>query len=357
MLRRKLMTILFVLTALLMALAIAAILGLNALFTDLDHINNHASAVVDDSNGLSKTISQIELELHRIQSGEQRHLDQLIDAVERMQGIAQRISGHYVVHEAAIEGVYDRLVGRMRAFERHVGALATAQDPVLASLYNREAITAAVELRGDIVRITGHAHNHAQEERDELTSRFRWLVIGLAIGFLLVINTSVILLMRTSSMILRPVDKLIAASRRLAMEQFDHRVSVGQNDEFDELAEAYNNLAGQLQENERRRVEMLQQAALTLNHELNNAIEIIELQLELLRRQGGRTEAFEKSMRQIHEKLRQMARVVEMLKHVRRVVLTDYTEGVKMLDLERSVQEAPTESRPQQVASEDVGPS
>jgi hypothetical protein len=29
--------------------------------------------------------------------------------------------------------------------------------------------------------------------------------------------------------------------------------------------------------------------------------------------------------------------VVESLKHVRRIVLTDYTKGLKMLDLERSV--------------------
>ena len=32
-----------------------------------------------------------------------------------------------------------------------------------------------------------------------------------------------------------------------------------------------------------------------------------------------------------------MASTVESLKHVRRIVLTDYVSGVKMLDLERSV--------------------
>ena len=34
---------------------------------------------------------------------------------------------------------------------------------------------------------------------------------------------------------------------------------------------------------------------------------------------------------------RRMVGAVESLKHVRRIVLTDYVSGVKMLDLERSV--------------------
>ncbi len=34
-----------------------------------------------------------------------------------------------------------------------------------------------------------------------------------------------------------------------------------------------------------------------------------------------------------------MTRTVESLKHVRRIVLTDYAAGVKMLDLARSTEE------------------
>jgi hypothetical protein len=44
---------------------------------------------------------------------------------------------------------------------------------------------------------------------------------------------------------------------------------------------------------------------------------------------------------QIHESLARMTVTLERLKHVRRIVLTDYTEGTKMLDLERSVAEEP----------------
>jgi hypothetical protein len=36
-----------------------------------------------------------------------------------------------------------------------------------------------------------------------------------------------------------------------------------------------------------------------------------------------------------------MARTVESLKRVRRIILTDYVTGVKMVDLEQSLQEGP----------------
>ncbi len=177
-----------------------------------------------------------------------------------------------------------------------------------------------------------------------LTNRFRWLVTGVALGFLVTINVSVLLLLRAAGMILRPVDKLVEGSRELARERFDHRIVLGEHDEFDELADAYNRLAQQLQDNEQRKVETLHQVARTLNHELNNAIATIELQLPLLQRQAPDDAGFEMRLKQIRENLQRMNHVVKDLTQVRRVVLTDYVQGVKMLDLERSVQEASGES-------------
>ena len=39
-----------------------------------------------------------------------------------------------------------------------------------------------------------------------------------------------------------------------------------------------------------------------------------------------------------------MIKVVEDLKHVRRIVLTDYMDGVKMLDLARSLTDASSDA-------------
>jgi signal transduction histidine kinase len=126
---------------------------------------------------------------------------------------------------------------------------------------------------------------------------------------------------------------------RLAREEFDHIGQVKPGDEFAELATAYNDLARRLQANEARKIETLGQAAVMLNHELNNASAIIKLQLQLLERQSGGNPAFERSLRQINQSLARMTSTVEALKHVRRIVLTDYTPDTKMLDLERSVAE------------------
>src|SRR5207248_3278435 len=110
-------------------------------------------------------------------------------------------------------------------------------------------------------------------------------------------------------------------------------------DEFNELAASYNHLAAHLESTERRRLETLAQAAVTLNHELNNASAIIKLQLQLLQKQTGSNTAIERALRQIHESLARMTSTVEALKHLRRIVLTDYSADIKMLDLEKSVRD------------------
>jgi signal transduction histidine kinase len=170
---------------------------------------------------------------------------------------------------------------------------------------------------------------------------FRWLIFGLSLVFLLVINFSVIVLLRTSAMVLRPVDKLLEATRQLRAEHFDYRVNLdNHDDEFDTLARAYNSLAEQLQSNERKRIETLGQVAITMNHELNNAIATIDLQLAMLSRQrNGEGPASEKCLRQIQQSLQRMTQTIQSLKNVRRIVLTEYSPGTKMLDLQRSVEE------------------
>jgi len=170
-------------------------------------------------------------------------------------------------------------------------------------------------------------------------SHFRWVVLALAAVFLILINLSIFAFLRTAGMVLRPVEKLIEATRELGQEHFDHRVQLDHEDEFAELARAYNHMAGQLQCSEQRQLDTLQRVALTLNHELNNALATIELQLQLLNRKGNTVESARKCAGQIREGLARMGATVEALKHVRRIVLTDYLPGVKMLDLEQSVRE------------------
>jgi signal transduction histidine kinase len=183
------------------------------------------------------------------------------------------------------------------------------------------------------------AIDHSADER-AVAARFKWVVLSLGIVFLLVINAAVLVLFRVAGIVLRPVEKLVAASRELGRERFEHRVEIGRGvGEFDELGRAYNLLAEQLQANERRRLETLGHAALMLNHELNNAMAMIEMQLQLLSRRVTHGEPIESALRRIQEGLSRMGQTVESLKHVKRIVLTDYVEGTKMLDLRRSTEE------------------
>jgi nitrogen fixation/metabolism regulation signal transduction histidine kinase len=205
------------------------------------------------------------------------------------------------------------------------------------------AIVASWLLQG-VLRDLGHINGmpwseEVRAEQLKLTSSFRWLVLGFTVVFLVLINLSVIVLLRMGSIILRPMDKLVEATRRLGAEHFDYRISLNQSDEFGELAQAYNSMAQRLETNEQQRLQTLAQAAVAMNHELNNAISIIELQLALLSRQSGQSEALGRCLLQIHESLGRMTETVLRLKSIRRIVLTDYTPGTKMLDLQRSTAE------------------
>ncbi len=177
------------------------------------------------------------------------------------------------------------------------------------------------------------------QQRAVLIRKLRMTGLLVGVVFLALLNASIVVVLRTASMVLRPVDLLVDGSRRLAREQFDHRVPLDQADEFGELAQAYNSLAGQLQSNEQRKVQTLHQVARTLNHELNNAINTIDLQLTILGRRYRDDPALSEPLRSMRNTLAGMTGTIADLKRVRRIVLMDYTEGVEMLDLPRSVED------------------
>ncbi|MCA9293458.1 MAG: HAMP domain-containing protein [Phycisphaerales bacterium] len=204
---------------------------------------------------------------------------------------------------------------------------------------DRHALDTHVVLAPMIAGLHQALRSEASRARQVFSKRLRWLIIGLTGGALLMLNVSVIVLLHTGGMILRPVSALVEGSRLLAREEFDHRVEVKGPQEFGELAHAYNELASRLQMNEQRKKEVLQQLGVSLNHELNNVLGIIELQLRLLDRRTGSDHDFAEHLRQIRANLGRMADTVASLKNVRRIVVTEYPGGRKMLDLPRCTTE------------------
>jgi nitrate/nitrite-specific signal transduction histidine kinase len=320
MLRKKFMAILGVIITLHVVMAFLSILVLNSVLGDLDEAGAEALESV-------AAIQRVRAELDAASPRPDEDVGVLVALNRSVAGLGEI--------ELMQEPVSADLIGRVREQIIALHEIATgAADGAVTDTWR-------IPIRNALDDLDSHVNEMIAFRRDAITSKFRNSVIVLGIVFVLIINATVMVLSRMVSMIVKPVDKLVEASRRLAEEDFEYRVELNRSDEFAELARAQNALAEQLQQNEERKVETLHQVARTLSHELNNAIAIIELQLtHLARKNKGDGEQAER-LKEIHRTLERISRTVDALAHVRRIVLTDYTSGVSMLDLERSIEEGP----------------
>jgi len=309
MLRRKLLARLGVLVLCFVCGAVISIALLQAHLADLDKVSADATALTNDVQELGDLFAAL-----NVDSADRASI------VSEMREVHARLGEQHAMHLGQPgEQPYAR-----------VGEL-------LAELDGPEGVDSqtVAELGAGIVDLRKAARAFIAAEQRQISHELRKLIIGLTVAALIMVNLTVIMLLRTASMILRPVAALVEGSRQLAAERFDHRVEVDQDDEFGELAHAYNALAEQLQANEQRKVETLRQLAVSLNHELNNMISVIELQLRFLDRKAGADQSQAGHLRQIRENLSRIAETVASLKDVRRIVVTDYIPGLKMLDLPR----------------------
>ncbi|MBI1337571.1 MAG: HAMP domain-containing protein [Phycisphaera sp.] len=347
MLRQKLLVIFFGLALLIVVMAVVALVSLNGVLDDLNALHEHTHSMVERCQNLNATMSQIERLIHHpsssnpLESDSQTANERLVALTRDAGAQARDLLEHEEFHDPQVLARARGLVEGLNKLQSLVADLPRTDSPLVIEPY-LQAMSLAGETREHVLSLDTYAQRCAVQSQAAIVSRFRWLVIGLAVGFFLWLNGSVILLVRAATMVLKPIDRLILASRELGKEHFEHRVEEGRRDEFDELGRAFNLLASQLQQNEKQRLETLGQVALTLNHELNNAIAIIEMQLSLLRRRSASGQTFESCLERIHHSLERMSSVVDGLKQVKRIVLTDYTAGVKMMDLEKSIQRDPS---------------
>ena len=314
--------------------AIVAVTMLQGVIRDVDRVNADAAMLTGGVQELSAAITSIEAA--KFAAGEE--------------GVARAdLESNLAEVRAALEKIGEHPI--MRAPDGHAAdeyaalvVRATALSAGAERLPAGDFAMAALSLREQVREIGIMAAEQIAAERSHLAGRIRLLVLLLTIAALIMVNVSVIVLLRTLFMILRPVDELVRASRMLAHERFDHRVEIDSNDEFGELAHAYNRLAEQLAVNEARKMETLRQVAVTLNHDLNNAISVIEMQLRLLDPRDGKDPNLQRRLGNIHESLARMAHTIRSLTRVRRIVLTEYLPGEYMLDIERSAAETPPSS-------------
>lgn len=339
MLRKRLMATLGGLVCVLIAAAVTGLWVLQSVLDDLATTNLEVEKILTLTYELGEALTLLEAELHTLDTPAVERFERL---TERIGELSSRLTSHEMApHQAQVAGSgYERLASLTPHFLELASAAAHALDVRTAAARAQEARAVAAAIWTEVTTIRQMAREHVADERTRITVRFRNTVIGLTVAALALANIAIFMLIRAATLVLEPVDRLVEASRRLADEDFKHRVILDRKDEFGELAAAYNQLAAKLESNEQKKVETLRHMALTLNHELNNVINIIELQIGQLDRSRHNDPDLSNRLQQMQANLERMSGVVKSLLNVRRVVLTDYVPGQKMLDLERSTQDA-----------------
>lgn len=333
MLRHKLLARLGLPVAGFVAGAVVAILLLQGVLNDLDAIRAESNAAVGQIQLLDEAMTRIDSALSAGAEQPELRLDAIRVASAQALGAYESLAGYDVTSgDSAAANCYRRIGELLPECLPDTAALRGR----LPSAWAHQNPAAARELAAEIDHARQIVRSGFADRELALSRRLRTLIVGLSLGAIVMVNVTVLTLLWTASTIIRPVDALVAASRELAREKFDHRVEVAVNDEFGELARAYNRLAEQLQSNEARKMETLKQLGVTLNHELNNTISVIEMQLAILDRRAGGDQDLTDRLRKIRANLGRMAHTVASLKDVRRIVVTDYTPGTTMVDLTRS---------------------
>lgn len=340
MLRRKILLGLGSLIALFAILAIGAIVLLERLLERLDESRAVTTTYIARLHDLGAQVIEIETRLHIARDAEGKVSEE--DLLNDARGIRlslDRILADDLDWPADSPGpvVLDRLREGLPLLASQMESMAQAVETGGEVDHHIALLASQGVMQADILTLTRHARALASARQVEITWYFRWVVLGIAVAAIVVVNISVLVVLRITGMVLRPVDLLMRASGEWARERFDHRVPTDLPGEFGQLALTYNGLAAQLAANEQRKVETLHQAARTLSHELNNALAIIELQVQLLHRRADATAELPDRLARIRSCLARMNGTIEALQRVRQIVLTDYVPGQKMLDLPRSV--------------------
>ena len=141
---------------------------------------------------------------------------------------------------------------------------------------------------------------HAQARN--LRRGFTYTMISLAAGIWIL---SLVAMFYCAHRISRPIQRLTAGLSQLAADNLEHRLAPGGNDEAGEAVEAFNKMAGQLQQSRDRlvyvtRLESWQLLARKMAHEIKNSLTPIRLTMEeIAARYSGRDEGFLQQAAQI----------------------------------------------------------
>jgi nitrate/nitrite-specific signal transduction histidine kinase len=355
MLRRKLMLVIAPMVSILVLTAVLGIVLLQHTLMQVAQMNEGGLATVEDGNDFVISVRDVRRNLHEMALAHADEFDEMAASMKQASELLDRIEKSPLIEDARFDGTLGRVRQRFPEVQRQVDEIVTQhQRPNLDRFEQMIALLNSVD--ADVSHLCGLVRDQARINFDKLYRSFRLQLLAMGVVAILVVNLSILAFLRMAALILKPVDKLVAAARELGKERFETRITTDTDDEFGLLAQAYNGMAEQLEASERKRMEVLGQVGLALNHELNNVINIIELQLMLVSKRAEDRSALEGHLKQIRESLGRITLVVSELRCARRIVLTDYTAGLKMLDLRRSAEPIDPAEEPKQMVGAASGP-
>ena len=157
---------------------------------------------------------------------------------------------------------------------------------VLALPDSQRALTALLSLEALIdVRNAVHTYKHIEMAEDDLSAAFLLAFFVAAAGVVLLAS---VIGVRIGFGITRPLNALLKGTREMGRDNLQYRIPKGRDDEIGLLIESFNQMAQDLVENRRKRLEAEQIAAWReiarrLAHEIKNPLTPIQLAVQQMR--------------------------------------------------------------------------
>ena len=161
----------------------------------------------------------------------------------------------------------------------------------------------------------------------EVNRGLLWIALGIAV-------LGVALSGWLAARLVRPVELLTTAARRLAAGDLTQRVTVDRRDEIGQLAEAFNGRAAGLERNEERRRSLLNDVA----HELRTPLTHVRAELEAL--QDGLRQPTREVIDRLHADARHLERLVDDLRDLAQAEAGQLRLAIQSVPLARALRDA-----------------
>lgn len=136
-----------------------------------------------------------------------------------------------------------------------------------------------------------------------------------------------------SQSIIQPIQKLNQATRLIAKGDYAHRIKINRNDEFGEMAQAFNNMAQELENQQVLRNRTMADIA----HELRTPLSILQIDLESM--EDGLMEVTPENMRVLQSEVSHLRNLVEDLRILSRVDAGEITIDQAAIELGSLIRE------------------